>query len=191
VVDLHNRILEENLAIEGTIAEKIIQATTLPVLIVKTPPHGPYSKVVIGVDFSAFSRAAVAEAMGLAPGASYVLAHAYQTPLFPGLAAGGDGAIERQLAAARKDRLQRFIMGELDALKEHTSAPGRSAPTIETRSVEGDPRQVLKEEVRANGADLLVLGTHGRVGVTRAIVGSVATDLINDRLCDVLVVKPY
>jgi nucleotide-binding universal stress UspA family protein len=48
---------------------------------------------------------------------------------------------------------------------------------------------VLKNYVTAEAADLLVMSTHGRSGLSRSLLGSVSTDLINERLCDVLVLR--
>ena len=77
VVGLHTRLLEENLDIRGTVAERIIQETHLPVLVVKNKPHGPYRSAVVGVDFSAFSVEAVRSAAVVAPASTLHLVHAY------------------------------------------------------------------------------------------------------------------
>ena len=78
VVGLHARILEENLKIEGSVAEQIIQGTHLPVLVVKNRPAGPYGSVVVGVDFSAHCQEAVRCAALIAPSATLHFVHALQ-----------------------------------------------------------------------------------------------------------------
>ena len=55
----------------------------------------------------------------------------------------------------------------------------------------GDPRSVLRTEVDRLTPDLLVLGTHGRVGISHALLGSVAEDFLNKPPCDVLAVKAW
>ena len=50
--------------------------------------------------------------------------------------------------------------------------------------------QVLSEELARSGARLLTAGAHGRVGQARALLGSVATDLLRAAPCDVLIARP-
>ncbi|WP_241768818.1 universal stress protein [Myxococcus xanthus] len=53
----------------------------------------------------------------------------------------------------------------------------------------GGSRSIVLEFVDDQGADLLALGTRARSGVAFALLGSVATDLIREAKCDVLVVR--
>lgn len=53
----------------------------------------------------------------------------------------------------------------------------------------GDPREALIDTVRAENADLLVVGSHGRTGISKLILGSVASHVVAHAPCDVLVVK--
>ena len=53
----------------------------------------------------------------------------------------------------------------------------------------GDPADALIETARELGADLIVVGTRGRTGAARALLGSVSTTVVNRAHCDVLVVR--
>ena len=53
----------------------------------------------------------------------------------------------------------------------------------------GDPREALVDTVRAENADLLVVGSHGRTGISKLMLGSVASHVVAHAPCDVLVVK--
>lgn len=53
----------------------------------------------------------------------------------------------------------------------------------------GDPREVLVDTVRAENAELLVVGSHGRTGIPKLLLGSVASHVVAHAPCDVLVVK--
>lgn len=53
----------------------------------------------------------------------------------------------------------------------------------------GDPARAISEEAEATGADLIVVGTHGRGAFGRAVLGSVSTKLVHRAPCDVLVVR--
>jgi nucleotide-binding universal stress UspA family protein len=53
----------------------------------------------------------------------------------------------------------------------------------------GDPRIVLEETARSEQADLVVVGSHGRSGIKRLFLGSVASHVVTHAPCPVLVVK--
>jgi nucleotide-binding universal stress UspA family protein len=61
--------------------------------------------------------------------------------------------------------------------------------TIEHRLLEGDPATVIAETAAETGADLVVMGTHGRTGLTRFVMGSVAEDVLRKAPCPVLTVR--
>lgn len=53
----------------------------------------------------------------------------------------------------------------------------------------GDARDVILETADALDADLIVMGTHGRRGISRIVVGSVAEDVARRAACPVLLVR--
>ena len=55
--------------------------------------------------------------------------------------------------------------------------------------VEGEPATALLGFARAHDNDLLALGTHGRTGLRRALLGSVAETVLRDAPADVLVAR--
>jgi len=69
-----------------------------------------------------------------------------------------------------------------DALK-------RAGLNAEARVARGDAREVLLEAVAAEHAELLVVGSHGRTGLARLVLGSVAAHLVVHAPCTVVVVK--
>jgi nucleotide-binding universal stress UspA family protein len=176
VLGLHDRLLAENLPIEGTLAERIIGSSKLPVLLVRNEPSGPYRSVVLGVDFSPLSQAAIQAAVLIAPDATLHLVHAYE----------GDN----DKARMAEQRLGSFVSGEKQVLERAALKAGLPQIAVRTIAEQGHPRDALKTQIDRRGADLLVLGTRGRTGLTRTFLGSVTTDLINARLCDVLVIRP-
>lgn len=176
VLGRHDRLLAENLAIEGTLAETVIGNSTLPVLLVRNEPRSPYQTVVVGIDFSSLSHAAIEAAVLIAPEATLHLVHAYE----------GDA----DQAHMAEQKLKAFVSGESRVFERAAVQAGLRELTVRTIAEQGDPREALKTQITSRGADLLVLGTHGRTGLARTLLGSVTTDLINARLCDVLVIRP-
>jgi nucleotide-binding universal stress UspA family protein len=55
----------------------------------------------------------------------------------------------------------------------------------------GDARDLINQTAREVGADLIVMGTHGRRGVTRALLGSVTETVVRSAPCPVLTVRPH
>lgn len=54
---------------------------------------------------------------------------------------------------------------------------------------EGDPGEAIVDAARAEGVDLIVLGSHGRSGVNRSIFGSVSDHVVRHAPCPVVVVR--
>jgi nucleotide-binding universal stress UspA family protein len=55
---------------------------------------------------------------------------------------------------------------------------------------EGSPFEVIERAVKANRPDLLVMGTHGRSGLARALLGSVVEEALRSLDVDILAVPP-
>ncbi|MBX3232529.1 MAG: universal stress protein [Labilithrix sp.] len=61
---------------------------------------------------------------------------------------------------------------------------------VETMMLPGDPWEKILEAVKSTGADLIVMGTHGRRGVVRVVLGSVAEKVVRHSPVPVLTVGP-
>jgi nucleotide-binding universal stress UspA family protein len=66
--------------------------------------------------------------------------------------------------------------------------PGDPRVTVEHKLVEGDPAAEILRVAREAGCDLILLGTHGRTGPSRLLMGSVA-EVVRRASCPVLAVK--
>jgi nucleotide-binding universal stress UspA family protein len=63
---------------------------------------------------------------------------------------------------------------------------------VETRLVEGDPVTEILRLSQEAGTDLIIMGTHGRTGLGRLLMGSVAEQVVRQAACPVLTMKmPY
>jgi len=68
-------------------------------------------------------------------------------------------------------------------------AEDAGAVTVQTRLLQGLVTMELLEFARTQGADLIVMGTHGRTGLTHALLGSVAERVLRKAPCPVLTVR--
>ncbi len=164
----------------GSTAEKIIRQADIPVLIVKRKPSAPFERPLIAVDLEDTSRSTIRMALrSLGPEvANITVIHAY-TPLY------------RDFAANRK--LDAYAIGyrneAMSGLRKLLELE-RGKACWEAKVKRGDPRSVIMGEIATHHADLIVLGTHGRSGLSRALVGSVAEYIARSATCDVLLSPP-
>ena len=79
---------------------------------------------------------------------------------------------------------------QAEAAIEHAEGMLREAGFCAAgRVLVGDPRDALVLAAKEERADLLVLGSHGRTGLARMLLGSVSSHAVNHCSCSVLVVK--
>lgn len=126
-------------------------------------------------DFSTPSDHAFRLACSLARdhGARVIVLHVAQTPLAYG-EMGAYVASEYSLAALRAD---------LKRLRPHDDLP------VEHMLLEGDPAGEIVRLADETQCDLIVMGTHGRTGLGRLFIGSVAEKVMRRAPCPVLTVK--
>jgi len=79
-------------------------------------------------------------------------------------------------------RAEALVAAAAPALKER-------GLLVETRVTRGDPRFSIVDEAKAWGAELIVVGSHGRTGLAKLFLGSVASHVTTHAPCSVLVVK--
>ncbi len=165
--------------LQGSVAERIVRGSERAAVLVampNTPPLPRWQRVLVGTDFSENAHRALRFALSLsAPDAHIELMHAYQPAPRYGLAPPAD------LDAHARDRLQEH--GN-QLLAEH----GGSGRTLRFGMADGDPLTVLLSRLDGGEFDVLAVGSHGRRGVRRLILGSVAENVIREANRSVLIV---
>lgn len=143
-------------------------------------------KVLIGVDESAESGRAIefVKNMTWPAGTRMIVVSAVQIPMVAYSEAYVPAAVD--VVAWNQDLTK--IHGEL-AEREAKRLTGAGLQA-EFRVLQGDPRMTLVEEARKVGADLLVVGSHGRTGLGKLVMGSVASHVVTHAPCTVVVVRP-
>jgi len=83
------------------------------------------------------------------------------------------------------------IESELRQIEEKLRAvqPSNPAFAVEHHLLRGVPAEQIVLASQRLGADVIVMGTHGRGGLRRALMGSVAAEVVRKALCAVLAVK--
>lgn len=138
---------------------------------------GPMTSLVVGVDFSDASRKALDAAVQLAKGlqATVVLVHA-GAPLPAGSKAGRLDPISQVRVEVDADEARRLA-----------ATWGKKAGA-EVVSRSGKAEDVILDVARERKATYVVVGSHGRTGIRRAVMGSVAEAVVRASPIPVLVV---
>ena len=143
--------------------------------------------ILCPIDFSKCSERALDYAVHMASllGAELHLVHAYVDPLasipFGRANTAGPAAADPELiTAAKQERAQE--VARLQALCD------KHGVTTTVKEVEGEPRHVICQIAKDDAADLIIMGTHGRTGAARALIGSVAERVVRTAPCAVLTV---
>jgi universal stress protein A len=143
-----------------------------------------FRRIMHASDFSPASRRAFSHAVGLARAdhARLLLVHVVEM-VMPWVedAYVPPQIYEQLVSAAQTDAAKR-----LDALSRRAKAAGVRATT---QLVEGSPRDAIPRAAKRAHADLLVLGTHGRTGLGKILLGSVAERVVATAPCPVLTVR--
>jgi nucleotide-binding universal stress UspA family protein len=74
-------------------------------------------------------------------------------------------------------------------LREVTDAAGKVGVSVETRVVSGIPSEYIVRVAQELPADLIIMGTHGRAGMSHLLLGSVAERVVRKAPCPVLTVR--
>ena len=142
-------------------------------------------RILCPTDFSSFSEHALERAAGVASwfGARLTLLHV--VPPMMGVVPPESGV---PFVVAPVDLLR--VQEETAATNlERLAAPIRARELqVETRVLVGDPSREIETAAEALPADLIVMGTHGRGGFERLVMGSVAEKMLRRAPCPVLIV---
>jgi nucleotide-binding universal stress UspA family protein len=166
----------------GSTVERVLRQALQPVLIVRNHTTGPYGKLAVATDFSEPSRVALECAVGLFPNREIAVVHAYEVALHGLLSSD---RMTGPLAERHEREMSEYVQQSLNKCVAEMRA---SAPRLSLDSGIGTPEAVMSGVVEREAVDLVVVGTHGRTGARRVLLGSVAERLIGSLPCDVLAV---
>jgi len=137
--------------------------------------------VLCAIDFSPCSHDAMMAAVDVASRAGGTLALIHVIEL-PGYLVGGylaEAAYAEQARGKADQTIHRWAAEAEEAMRAPVTA----------KALVGVPWKTIADAARDGKCDLLVVGTHGRTGLSRAFIGSVAERLVRHAPCSVLVVR--
>jgi nucleotide-binding universal stress UspA family protein len=134
-------------------------------------------KILFPTDFSPASEVVLRHATALAKGnnATLLILHVEEPPL-----AYGSGEMFYNVSDFSSEALEKLL--------DKVEPPDPAVPIVR-RLVTGDPASEIPRVAKEESVDLIVMGTHGRTGLLRMLMGSVAELVVRRAPCAVLTVR--
>lgn len=150
----------------------------LPVESTSTEGKRMYGKILVAFDDSEFSKAALTESSNWIRrhGGKAILVHAVYFD-------------EEEFGIVPEQLEKRFKMGKKICYQTRENISSVFGIDMESVVCEGEPPSVITDIALEKGVDLIAMGTYGRKGLRRLLMGSVTSGVILNSPCDVLVVK--
>lgn len=149
----------------GRVAAKVIGHAPCKVLVVPRAARIEYRNILVATDGSEHSIAAASEAIGIAKRCgSHIIALSTTHS-------------ERELEEAKANVKKVFEMAQNEGI------------TAETMTPVGKSHDIILETAGGRGVDLIVMGTYGKTGMRRLLMGSSTERVVGHAGCAVLVVK--
>jgi nucleotide-binding universal stress UspA family protein len=167
----------------GSVAQAVAKHAHVPVLVAR--PGGETGRILLATDFAGSSESAAHlaadEAVRRCAGVTVV--HSIEV-LSPEVALGEPGSMPPVAFGAYP--IEEMRVATRKRLAETLTALGLSG---EVAAVEGPPGDAIVQLATRDHTDLIVIGTSGRTGIDRLLLGSVATEVIRRAPCSVMVAR--
>ena len=168
----------------GTTIERVIRGGRHPVLMVNNEAQRHYERVLVPLDMSDTSADAIRVALsaGVMSEDGTTLLHAFLPMAKTRMISSGASPV------ALREYAEREHDSAIDELTRFLVANDFGGRRWSLRVDEGGPMEVITRAVYEAQPDLLVMGTRGRSGLLRALIGSVTEDALRSLNVDVLAV---
>ena len=165
----------------GSTISALARSAEIPVLAVPPGFEGGVTHILAPVDFSPCSEGSLKYAGEFAKtlGADLRVQH---------VAPFGGPSIAPPIAYIPESP-DAVVHAGAERLRDMVAAAGLTDQVVGTRTDLGPPHSEILAAVEEYDIDLVVIGTHGRTGITRFFLGSTAERLLRERTCPVLVVR--
>lgn len=166
----------------GSTAERVVNESDGPVLVVRSEPRGPYKNVLLGVDLDHGCASLFGDVVDFLPDAHLTALNVYHVPFEGALHRAGltSEEIERQRGTARKAAIE-----GIKSLNLRAHPASQLFPSAER----GDPARLIVEHGKRINADLLAVARRSRSQIASLVMGSVTKHVVADADRDVLVLR--
>jgi universal stress protein E len=170
----------------GTTIERVMRAAACPVLMVNREARRSHRSALAAVDTSKLSAHVIrtAKELKLLDHCRFAIAHAFCPP----------GQVMMFYAGLTSDSINEYVDSArrraVTELATFLKTNGFEDQTWLRHVEEGTPFEVISRLVEARRPDLLIIGSHGRSGIAKALLGSVTEEALRSLDLDILVVPP-
>jgi universal stress protein A len=144
------------------------------------------NRILVPIDFSPSSKAALEYATFLAGavGSQIEVLHVWE----PAGSLGPDTVAMLPVSAGRAswEQTRADVRRDVDRFLQQSGIRGVA---LQVAVEAGEPSEAILATSRKSGADLIVMGTHGRTGLSRLLLGSVAEAVLRRSSCPVLTIR--
>ncbi|MBW1808261.1 MAG: universal stress protein [Deltaproteobacteria bacterium] len=149
---------------------------------------GLFKRILVAIDFSDFSQEAIRISSGLANafGGEVLVLHVCKT----------HRAVDPTLLAARSKAVNSMLELQKEMAKEASKRLEEwigylqwGTAEVKTEVASGAPYKVITNRAKEIGADLIVMGSYGRSGFARMLIGSTTEKVVRKATCPVLSVN--
>jgi nucleotide-binding universal stress UspA family protein len=168
----------------GSVAAKVIGHSPCNVLVVPESATLRFESIVVATDGSRFSEEAVRDAVSIAGQSGGKLT---ALSVVPSESASPFDIVHSDM---QHEMISRSELQEArKALEDIAAVASGEGVAVESHLAAGRPYEAILEAAREKGADLIVVGSHGRTGLERLLMGSVTERVVGHADCAVLIVK--
>jgi len=167
----------------GSTGERVLRKAPVPVLVAKRElPLRPQT-ILVPTDFSPCAKQAAEEALALARGfgSRLVFLHVLDIRYIYPAVYGTEPVLSPTLTAEDVEPDWQEFLYDLPL----------GGVRWEKQTRDGPAAQTIADAADETGADLVVIGTHGRSGLAHMLLGSVAEQVLRSTSCSVLTVRPH
>lgn len=177
----------------GSVADVLLRTSTIPLLLVDAHDGEPAalpaagSQILIPLDGSVLAEQVVEPALALGDpmGAAYLLVQVVQPTMFYGPVPYAEPVdLDYEGTQRRHAEAQRY----LDSVAQRLQAAGARVTTLAL--IAEHPAQAILDVAQQQAPALIALATHGRSGLRRAFLGSIADKVVRGATIPVLVYRP-
>jgi nucleotide-binding universal stress UspA family protein len=168
----------------GRTLDRMLRICRRPVLVVKTPVQATYRQVLVPIDFTATSDAAIRVADRMRRDTGMHVFHAIDSKR---------EAVLRDIDVPEHVITETRLMeeGAINArMRRQVAGLDLESTPISYALAYGPPVRSTLRHAHRIGADLIVAGKQGRSTLGRFLLGNVSSRVVNDATCDVLIVPP-
>ncbi len=180
----------------GSVAQKILYSTTMPVLLIKSKSPSlekvELIKILVPLDCSHFSEIPLSYIEGLAKSSRFelLLLTVTEPPVVPSYGSRPINSTWEKYRDAIWTELEQQSAEYLDKIKKEVIKRIFKTKTLIVKGQDGKVAQSILQVAQDEKVNLIAIATHGRSGISRWVYGSVTNRIVEESLQPVLLIRP-